>query len=66
MVAFVISNCLAHLFNMTEIELKERLQNLDSQRKQMEANLNAIAGDMQECQFWLNKITSPVEETEKD
>ena len=66
MVAFVISNCLAHLFNMTEIELKERLQNLDSQRKQMEANLNAIAGAMQECQFWLNKITSPVEETEKD
>jgi hypothetical protein len=51
---------------MTEIELKERLQNLDSQRKQMEANLNAIAGAMQECQFWLNKITSPVEETEKD
>ncbi len=51
---------------MTELELKERLQNLDNQRKQMEANLNAIAGAMQECQFWLNRITSPVEAIDQE
>jgi prefoldin subunit 5 len=41
---------------MTEQSLKERLLALDAQRKQMEANLNAIAGAMQECQFWLAKV----------
>ena len=41
---------------MTEQSLKKRLLELDAQRKQMEANLNAIAGAMQECQFWLAKV----------
>ena len=44
---------------MTEQVLKERLEALDTQRRQMEANLNAIAGAMQECQFWLNKLQEP-------
>jgi hypothetical protein len=30
-----------------------------AQRRQMEANLNAIAGAMQECQFWLSKLQTP-------
>ena len=47
---------------MTEQDLNERLQSLDAQRRQAEANLNAIAGAMQECQFWLTKLTSPTEE----
>jgi prefoldin subunit 5 len=50
---------------MTEQSLKKRLLELDAQRKQMEANLNAIAGAMQECQYWLNAIptaNSSVEE----
>jgi len=64
MVLFVILNYLAHLLNMTELDLKERLQSLDAQRRQAEANLNAIAGAMQECQFWLTKLTSPTEEVE--
>jgi prefoldin subunit 5 len=51
---------------MTEQDLNERIEALEAQRRQMEANLNAIAGAMQECQFWLNRITSPVEKTEKD
>ena len=42
---------------MTENTLKERLAALEAQRRQMEANLNAIAGAMQECQYWLNQIT---------
>ena len=50
---------------MIELDLKERLEALEAQRRQMEANLNAIAGAMQECQYWLNAIptaNSPVEE----
>ena len=49
---------------MTELDLKERLEALSVQRRQGEANLNAIAGAMQECQFWLTKLTSPTEEVE--
>jgi hypothetical protein len=33
---------------MTEGTLKERMAALEAQRRQMEANLNAIAGAMQE------------------
>jgi len=53
---FVTFNCLARLLNMIALDLKERLEVLAAQRKQMEANLNAIAGAMQECQFWLAKV----------
>jgi len=42
---------------MTENTLKERLAALEAQRRQMEANLNAIAGALQECQYWLNQMT---------
>jgi len=64
MVLFVIFNYLIQVVNMTEQDLNERLQSLDAQRRQAEANLNAIAGAMQECQFWLTKLTSPTEEVE--
>ncbi len=47
---------------MTEQELKERLEALDTQRKQMEANLNAIAGAMQECQYWLRQVIDKSEQ----
>jgi hypothetical protein len=43
---------------MTEQDIKERLQTLDAQRIQMEANLNAIGGAIQDCQFWLDKMTT--------
>ena len=46
---------------MTELDLKERLEALAAQRRQGEANLNAISGAMQECQYWLDKITNPVQ-----
>ena len=64
MVLFVIFNYLIQVVNMTEQDLNERLKSLDAQRRQAEANLNAIAGAMQECQFWLTKLTSPTEEVE--
>ncbi len=47
---------------MTEQELKERFEALDTQRKQMEANLNAIAGAMQECQYWIRKLEDKPEQ----
>ncbi len=43
---------------MTEQNIKERLQALEAQRIQMEANLNAIGGAIQDCQFWLDNITT--------
>ena len=63
---FVTSNCLAHLLNMTELDLKERFEALEAQRRQMEANLNAIAGAMQECQYWLQKIADKPEQENVD
>ena len=42
---------------MTEETLKKRLESLEAQRRQMEAHLNAIAGALQECQYWLNQMT---------
>ena len=47
---------------MTELDLKERLEALEAQRRQGEANLNAIAGAMQECQYWLQKIADKPEQ----
>jgi len=66
MVLFVILNYLAHLLNMTELDLKERLEALEAQRRQGEANLNAIAGAMQECQYWLQKIADKPEQKNGD
>jgi hypothetical protein len=43
---------------MTEHDIQERLKSLEAQRIQMEANLNAIGGAIQDCHFWLDKITS--------
>ena len=43
---------------MIEQDFKERLEALEGQRRQMEANLNAIGGAIQDCHFWLDKITS--------
>ena len=48
---------------MIALDLKERLEVLAAQRKQMEANLNAIAGAIQECQFWLAKVEQENEVT---
>ena len=44
---------------MIEQDFKERLEALEVQRRQMEANLNAVTGAIQECNFWLSKINTP-------
>ena len=51
---------------MTELDLKERLEALEAQRRQGEAKLNAIAGAMQECQYWLQKIADKPEQQHDD
>ena len=47
---------------MTELSLKERLEALKAQQRQVEANLNAIAGAMQECQYWLQETAEQKKE----
>ena len=44
---------------MIDQDFKERLEALEVQRRQMEANLNAVTGAIQECNFWLRKINTP-------
>ena len=44
---------------MIEQDFKERLEALEVQRRQMEANLNAVTGAIQECNFWLSRINTP-------
>ena len=51
---------------MTELDFQERLEALEAQRRQMEANLNAIAGAVQECQYWLQKIADKPEQGSGD
>jgi prefoldin subunit 5 len=42
---------------MIEQDIKNRLKDLETQRVQMEANLNAISGAIQDCHFWLEKLS---------
>jgi hypothetical protein len=50
---------------MTQEELEKRLQDLRKLFEQMTANGNAVAGAIQECEYWLAKIKAkPVEEAE--
>lgn len=59
MVLFVIFSCFQLLHNMDVKKIKERIANLEAQRNQMSANLNAISGAIQDCQFWLEQISKP-------
>ena len=36
--------------------LKSRIEFLTAQAKQLELNLHAIGGAIQDCQFWLNEL----------
>jgi prefoldin subunit 5 len=38
--------------------LKSRIQALTASAKQMEINLHAIGGAIQDCQYWLNELES--------
>ena len=57
MVLFVILNYLAHLHNMNDKTIKERIAKLEAQRAQMISNVHAIEGAIQDCKFWLEEIS---------
>ena len=43
---------------MTEKQITDRIAELSAQAKQMEVNLVAIQGAIQDCQFWLTQLES--------
>jgi prefoldin subunit 5 len=41
---------------MTTDQIEARIEILTAQAKQMELNLHAIGGAIQDCQYWLNEL----------
>ena len=41
---------------MNEAALKARIETLTAQARQMEQNLQAIGGAIQDCQYWLTQL----------
>jgi len=41
---------------MTVDDIKARLQQLQNQQAHLQANLNAVDGAMQECEYWLDRV----------
>jgi prefoldin subunit 5 len=41
---------------LNEAALKARIETLTAQARQMEQNLQAIGGAIQDCQFWLTQL----------
>jgi hypothetical protein len=39
--------------------VKSRIEFLTAQAKQLELNLHAIGGAIQDCQYWLNELEKP-------
>jgi len=39
--------------------LKHRIELLTAQAKQLELNLHAVGGAIQDCQYWLNELEKP-------
>ena len=58
MALFVILNYLAHLHNMNDKTIKERITLLQNQRAQSISNVHALDGAIQDCKFWLEQISN--------
>lgn len=43
---------------MTEQSIKDRITELTNQAKNMEVNLVAVQGAIQDCQWWLTQLES--------
>ena len=41
---------------MNEAALKARIEALTAQARQMEQNIHAIGGAIQDCQYWLTQL----------
>ena len=46
---------------MTENELRERIDELERLRVARLADVNALGGAIQDCEFWLGRLTAPAE-----
>ncbi len=44
---------------MTETEITERIALLETARAKALANVNALNGAIEDCEFWLGRIRSP-------
>lgn len=44
---------------MTLEAIKARMQQLESQKKQLQANLFAIDGALQDCEYWFSQLDQP-------
>jgi len=44
---------------MNAESLKSRIEFLTAQAKQLEMNIHAIGGAIQDCQYWLNELEKP-------
>lgn len=44
---------------MTEDEIRARIEELQKLREQKLADVNAIGGALQDCEFWLNRLLDP-------
>ena len=44
---------------MDEKTIKERITTIEGQRAQMVSNVHAIEGAIQDCKYWLEKISTP-------
>lgn len=43
---------------LTKADIEKRLANLERDRQAHEAQINAIMGAIQDCEFWLEKLTA--------
>lgn len=44
---------------MTLDAIKARMQQLEAQKKQLQANLIAVDGALQDCEYWLAQFNEP-------
>jgi chaperonin cofactor prefoldin len=49
---------------MTKEQVLKRKQELERQREHLVANANAIAGAIQDCEFWLSEFDKATNELE--
>jgi hypothetical protein len=48
---------------MDKASVLKRKEELEQQRIQLIANLNAVVGAMQDCEYWLGQFDKPVVES---
>ena len=50
--------------SMTIDSIKTRMEQLERQRQQLQANLHAVDGAMQDCEYWLARLQDNTTEGE--